>query len=172
MRRNAKFKIGLILILLGLFIPFAVLPFAVNYEPRTTLLYNIQGMKLVWEEKSNPVFVPVAKPKDIFDRVGYKEHLVAVGGVTYTFEFPEDMKDSEVTEALEELAVKWDTYKTEAKIIEALNKELSGMERFRFIKWGKDFAVVIPYKYPLVLGLLLIFIGMLMFVLSIERSRK
>ncbi len=169
MKGDIKIKSGLILILLGFFIPIILFFFASQYEPDSGLLQNIQRMRLVlWNEKI-PLFEPVAKKRSmlsgLLDKYTYEEVLVNVGSVTYTFEFPDSMAESERKEILN---TKLEG--PEPEVIEALNAELAGKERLRF-EW-KEWPVAVPYKYPLVSGIVLIFLGSVFLVLSIERRRE
>ncbi len=169
MKANAKLKPGLILILVGLFLPNILIPFASEYRPGGGLLQNIQEMKLVlWKERF-PSFEPVAKKRsmlsELFEKYTYKEVPVKVGDVTYTFEFPDNMTESEREEVLDSKLEG-----TESDVIEALNAELAGKERLRF-RWEVR-PVVLQYRYPLVCGMVLVFLGAVFLVLSIERSPK
>ena len=186
-------KIGLILILIGLFVPLSILPFVVNYEPRMGLLYNIQRMQVVlWEEKRNPIFIPDVRDeiRDIFDRVAIEEQLgkakvkdfldilasdrsekqlVHIYDTQYVLEFPKDMNDSEMQEVLE---TRFQKTTEDSEFTQTLDRELLGIKRWRFIRWEEINEIAIPYKYPLLSGMILIFVGILSLILSLEKKRK
>jgi len=169
MKANAKLKLGLTLILVGLFVPIILLLFASEYRPGVSHLENIQKMRLVlWKERI-PLFEPVAKKRsmiaDLLEPHSYKEVPVDVGDTTFAFEFPDNMTESERKEILD---MKLEG--TESEVTEALKAELAGKDRLRF-KWEVR-PVALPYRYPVVFGTILIFLGTLFLVLSIESRPK
>jgi hypothetical protein len=168
MRANAKLKLGLILILVGLFVPIVILPFTSEYRPGADLLPNVQKIRLVLGKEKIPVFEPVAKKRGLvglLEEYTYEEVPLNVGDTTFTFEFPDNMPESERKEILDS--------KLEGRepvVIEALNKELTGKDRLRF-RW-EVVPTTLAYRYPVVFGIILILLGGIFLVLSIGSGQK
>jgi len=169
MRADKKLKLGLILILVGFFMPTTLLPFVSEYRPGASLLANIQEMRLILGSDKIPVFEPVAEKRGLFaellEEYSYEKVPVNVGDTTFTFEFPEIMTESERKEVLDRKLEGSDS-----TVIEALKAELAGKDRLRF-KWEVR-PVALRYRYPLVCGMILVFLGTVSLVLSIGSGAK
>lgn len=155
---------GLILILVGFFVPSILCFFASDYRPGAALVQNAQTMRLVlWNEKIQ-TFHPVAKKRgmlvELLERDSYEEVPVEVGETTFTFEFPKEMTERE-REAVLEKKLEGAT----SEVVKALREELSGKDRLRF-GWNV-YPVALPYRYPLAVGMILIFLGAMFLILSI-----
>jgi hypothetical protein len=165
--KTAILKLGLILILIGFFLPITLLLFASDYRSGANLVQNAQTMRLVlWNEKI-PTFDPVAKKRgmlvELLEKDTYEEVPVEVGETTFTFEFPRGMTEWEREVVLEK---KLEGAKSE--VVKALKEELSGKDRLRF-EWNV-YPVALPYRYPLVVGMILIFLGTMFLILSIRST--
>jgi uncharacterized membrane protein len=103
--------------------------------------------------------------REFLDEQSYDKVPVEVGETTYTFEFPKEVTESERKEILDAKL-----RGSESEAIKALNEELAGMDVLRF-RWDVR-EVVLPYKYPVALGIILMFLGAVFVVLSIDRGYR
>jgi hypothetical protein len=166
-------KTALILIALGLFIPIVFFPFALDYKPKVGLLCNLQHMETGLWGKSTPRIVdaePRGATERALDRVGKflgqessglfenlgieppKPKVARVGNKT--IEFPQDTTVPEMEKVCAIVLSQIEQYP----------------DRMRFTGWGKKYWKL-PYKYFFVSGVVLVFVGVVVLVSSIESRR-
>jgi len=146
-------KIGLILVLFGLFIPIVLLPFTKNYYPMLGIIKNIQDMYvLIYEDK-----IPIFDWEDNPVKVKYytKEEINGI-----TFAFPYDITNEDTA-----IARKY-----------ALKQPppppgLKGNYIVKLDRW-ESLPHFLFYKYIFSFGITLMFIGLTVYVHSTTKRQK
>lgn len=156
---DKKLRSGLFLILIGLFITLAPVPFASGYHSKSGLIFNIQQMEIVvLEEKRKPTFSTVEEISKSSKTVKIKG--VYSDGELVMIEFPPEMSDDEIKQVLN----------TEFPHTHIVKKYPPKM---KFDGWKTvRQQIAIPYKYPFTGGVILVFWGIGMLILASTRTSE
>ena len=139
-----KKKAGVFLIMLGIFVPLATVPFAKNYRPQMGIMGNIQRMVLPLATKSYPEF-KVKNKLDIFDDVGTT--LVQYDNTSITFIFPNTMAEAEMKKAIKYI------FQDGAKL------NIDQKQYYDFVKWNNQ-TIELKYRYVFLMCLAFSFGGL------------